>query len=63
MVLVVKNLPANAGNAGDVVQSVGRKDVLEQGMTAHSSILVGRIPRTEEPGQLQSIVLLRVLQD
>ena len=60
---MVKNLPANAGNAGDIVRSVGRKDVLEQGMTAHPGILVGRIPRTEEPGQLQSIVLQRVLQD
>ena len=27
---------------------------LEKGMAAHSSILAWRIPRTEEPGRLQS---------
>ena len=28
---------------------------LEKGMATHSSILVWRFPRTEEPGRLQSI--------
>ena len=28
---------------------------LEEGMAAHSGILAGRIPWTEEPGRLQSI--------
>ena len=38
--LVVKNLPANAGDARDVgVQSLGQKDPLEEGMATHSSIL------------------------
>ena len=37
------------------VGSLGREDPLEEGMTAHSSILAGRIPRTEEPGGLQSM--------
>ena len=32
----------------------GREDPLEKGKTAHSSILAWRIPRTEEPGGLQS---------
>ena len=30
-------------------------DPLEEGMAAHSSTLAGRIPRTEEPGGLQSM--------
>ena len=36
------------------VQSLGRKDPLEEGMTAHSKILAWRIPWTEEPCGLQS---------
>ena len=36
------------------VQSLGREDPLEEGMATHSSILSWRIPRTEEPGGLQS---------
>ena len=34
------------------VQSLGGKDPLEKGMATHSSILVWRIPWTEEPGRL-----------
>ena len=37
------------------VQSLGQKDPLEKGMATHSSILAWRIPRTEEPGGLQSM--------
>ena len=33
---------------------MGREDPLEEGMATHSSILAWRIPRTEEPGGLQS---------
>ena len=33
------------------------EDPLEEEMAAHSSILVWRIPRTEEPGRLQSVGL------
>ena len=36
------------------VQSLARKDPLEEGMATHSSILAWRIPWTEEPGGLQS---------
>ena len=36
------------------VQSLHREDPLEKGTAAHSSILAGRIPWTEEPGGLQS---------
>ena len=32
-------------------------------MATHSSILVGKIPQTEEPGRLQSMGSQRVRQD
>ena len=51
MELVVKNLPANAGDAGDP----DWEDPLEEGMATHSSILALRIPWTEEPDRLQAI--------
>ena len=37
------------------VRSLGREDPLEKEMVTHSSILVWRIPWTEEPGELQSM--------
>ena len=40
---MVKSLPTNTGDV----------DTLKEGMTTHSSILVWRIPYTEEPGWLQ----------
>ena len=51
---VIENPFANAGDAGDAVQSLGREDPLEEGMAAHSRILAWEIPWTEEPGGLQS---------
>ena len=36
------------------VQSLGGEDPLEKGTATHSSILIWRIPRTEEPGGPQS---------
>ena len=39
MALVIKNLPANAGDARDMSQSLGWEDPLEKGMTVHSRIL------------------------
>jgi len=45
---VVKNL---SGNAGDT----GWEDPVEKEMANHSSILAWEIPRTEEPGGLQSM--------
>ena len=41
--------------AGTQVQSLGREDALEKEMATHSGILAWRIPRTEEPGGLQSM--------
>ena len=45
------------------VQSLGWEDPPEEGMATHSSILVWRIPWTEEPGVLQSMGLQRVGHD
>ena len=42
------------------VQSLGQEDPLEKEMATHSSILVWRIPWTEEPGRLQSMGSQRV---
>ena len=51
---MVKKPPADARNVRDTVQSLDRKDPLEKEMATHSSSLAWRIPRTEEPGGLQS---------
>ena len=59
----MKNLPANAGDARDLVQFLGQEDPLEEGMATHSSILAWRIPWTEELGRLQSIESQRVRHD
>ena len=47
----VKNSPAMQETR---VGSQGQADPLEKGMATHSSVLAGRIPWTEEPGELQS---------
>ena len=60
MALVVKNPPANAGDIRDMGLILGQEDPLGKGMVTHSSILAWRIPRTEEPGGLQSMGLQRV---
>ena len=54
---MVKNPPANVGDARDASSVPGSEDPLEEGMAAHSSILAWRIPWTEEPGGLQSVGL------
>ena len=63
MVLEVKNLPASAADTGDVGQSLGWEDPLEEGLATHSSIPAWRSPGTEEPGGLQSIESQRAGQD
>ena len=45
------------------VQSLGQEDSLEKGMTTHSSILVWKIPWTEESGRPQSMGSQRVRHD
>ena len=57
---VVKNLPANAGNAGLIL---GQEDSLEKETATHYSILAWEIPWTEEPGGLQSMGFQRVRHD
>ena len=61
--LVVKNLPANAGDISDAGSFLGQEDPLEKGMATRSSILTWRIPWTEEPDRLQSIGVQRVGHD
>ena len=60
---MVKNPPAMQQLQEMRVRSLGQEDPLEEVMAAHSSILAWRIPRTEEPGELQSIGLRRVGHD
>ena len=57
---MVKNLTANAGDIRDVdsISRSGRSP--GEGMATHSTILVWRIPWTEEPGELQSVGPQRV---
>ena len=50
---MVTNLPAMQETQ---IQSLGQEDLLEKEMGSHSSILAWEIPRTEEPGGLQSVV-------
>ena len=52
MLLVVKNLPANAGDIRDEFDPWVRKIPLEEGMAPNSSILARKIPWTEEPDGL-----------
>ena len=42
---------------------LGQEDPLEKGMATYSNILAWRILWTEEPGELQSMVLQRVGHD
>ena len=45
------------------VRSLGQEDPLQEEMATHSSILAWEIPRTEEPGGLQSMGSQRVRHD
>ena len=57
---VVKNLPANAGDARDSNSIPGSGRFLGEEMATHSSILAWEIPWTEEPSRLQSMGSQRV---
>ena len=54
---IVKNLPASAGHTmvGGLIPGLGRS--LGEGNGTKSNILAQKIPWTEEPGGLQSMVL------
>ena len=58
--LVVKNLPANAGDLRSILLW---EDPLEKELATHSSILAWKILWTEEPGRLQPMGLETVAQD
>ena len=60
MVQAVKNLP-KIRETWD--QSLGLEDPLKKGKATHSSILVWRIPRMEEPGGPQSMGSQRIGHD
>ena len=57
---MVKKSPISAG---DVLLPLGQEGPLQKEMAVHSSILTWEIPRTEEPGWLQSMGLQRVGHD
>ena len=59
----VKNLPAAQKTQDMQVEFLDPEDPLEESMATYFSILAWRIPRTEEPGGLQSIGLQRVSHD
>ena len=54
MVLVVKNLPANAEDINDAGSIPGSGRSPKDKKETHSSTLAWKIPWTEEPGGLQS---------
>ena len=60
---MVKDTPANAGDARDSGFDLGREDSLEKELATHSNVLTWRIPWTEEPGGLQSTGSWRVRHD
>ena len=60
MAQAIKSLPTMPETR---VHSLGQEDLLEKEMVTHSSILAWKIPRTEEPGGLQSMGLQRVGHD
>ena len=65
----MSSIPGSGGSPGEVngytplysclesptVRSLGQEDPLEKWMATHSCILAWRVPRTEEPGGLQSM--------
>ena len=57
---MVKNLPNNAGDVGSIP---GSRRSMDEEMATHCSILAWEIPRTEEPGRVQSSGSQRVGHD
>ena len=55
-----KESACSAGDLG-LISGLGRS--LEKGMATHSSILICRLPWTEEPGRLQSMGSQKVGHD
>ena len=63
VVLAIKNLPTDAGDARDAALVPGLERSLEKGMASHSSVLAWKIPWTEGPGRLPSMGLQRAEHD
>jgi len=61
--LVIKKLPANAGDVRDTGLIPVLRRSPEESKATHSHILAWRIPWTEDPGGLQSMGLQRVGHD
>ena len=63
--IVVKDSTANAGDTRDAasIPGLGFLFPLEEEMVSHSSILAWKIPKTEEPGRIQSMRLQGVRHD
>ena len=59
--LVVKNLPVNAGNIGDAVQSLGWEDPPEKEIEPRPVFLTGRFHGQEETMGSQSRTRLKQL--
>ena len=60
---MVENPPAMQETRETQVLSLGQEGLLEEGMATYSNILAWKIPRTKEPGRLQSIGLQRIRHD
>ena len=60
MAQTVKRLPEMRETQ---VQSLGWEDPLEKAMATHPSILAWKVPRTEEPGGLQSTEVAKSRQN
>ena len=60
---MVKHPLSDAEDTRDMSLIPGQKDLLEQEMATHSSILTWKIPWTEEPGGLQPMELQKVRYD
>ena len=58
-----KEFTCNAGSIRDMVSIPGSERSPEEGMSTHSRVLAWRIPRTEEPGGLQSMGWQRIGHD
>ena len=56
-----KECACNAGDAEGKIQPPGGEAPLGKGKATHSSVLAQKIPRTEEPGGLQLMRSLRVM--
>ena len=60
---MVGNLPANAGDTGDMILIPMSERALEEEMATHFTVLAWEIPWTEEPDGQQSMGLQRVKHD